>query len=179
MDTNAVTARQLFYEGTKAYKTGDFQTAATSFKEGLRIWKALMEDYPTYREDELSKKDTGRIVERYVRVLKQNLTPIPDDLPFKEYLALVKSDTTVDPFDTLEMIGPVNTQEPGKTPTPAPEPSKRVSPVAGGDAGRSAAAKKQEQEEAEKKKKAASKKANSAPAAAPKPSTPVPNVPKS
>ena len=41
----------------------------TNFKEGLRIWKIVMEDYPTYRDDELCKKDTGQIVKRYVRVL--------------------------------------------------------------------------------------------------------------
>ena len=98
-------ARQLFYDGTVAYKTGDFPTAADKFKAGLRVWKTLMDDFPTYREDELSKKETGQIVKRYMRVLKQNLTPIPDDLPFKEYLPLVQNDTTVDPFDTLEMIG--------------------------------------------------------------------------
>ena len=33
--------------------------------------------------------------------------PIPDDLPFKDYLPLVQNDTTVDPFDATEMIGVV------------------------------------------------------------------------
>ena len=56
MDTNAVAARQLFYEGTKAYKTGDFPVAAEKFKEGLRVWKAVMDDFPTYRDDELSAR---------------------------------------------------------------------------------------------------------------------------
>ena len=53
-------------------------------------------------------------------------------LPFKDYLKLVQSDNTVDPFDTLEMIGPVNSQEPTKTPSPGPELRSRAhrSPVA-------------------------------------------------
>jgi hypothetical protein len=117
--SNGVLARQLFYEGTVAYKTGDFPTAAARFKEGLKTWKTLMDDYPVYREDDLSKKETGLIVKRYVRVLSQDLIPIPDDLPFKDYLKLVENDKTVDPFDTLEMIGVVDT---GTTPgqaTPA------------------------------------------------------------
>ncbi len=173
MDTNAVTARQLFYEGTKAYKTGDFPVAAANFKEGLRIWKILMEDYPTYRDDELSKKDTGQIVKRYVRVLTQNLTPIPDDMPFKDYLKLVQTDNTVDPFDALEMIGPLNTQEPTKTPSPGPELAKPGAPVAGGNAGRAPV------DDEKAKTKAKEDEKGKAKAAAAKPVTLVPNVPKS
>ena len=61
-------------------------------------------------------------------MLKQNLTPIPDDLPFKDYQKLIEDDPTVDPFDTLEMLGPVGTEAssrrrravPGAGPKPAP-----------------------------------------------------------
>jgi hypothetical protein len=121
MDNQAVLARQSFYEGTKAYKTGDFLVAAEKFKAGLDAWKKVMEQYPTYRDDELSKRETGHIVRRYVRVLKQSLIPIPDDLPFKDYQKLVEADPSVDPFDALEMLGPVGT-EMGKTPAGGPSP---------------------------------------------------------
>jgi hypothetical protein len=50
---------------------------------------------------------------------------LPDDLPFKELLAAAKADTTVDPFDAMEMLG-VNPDTSGKTPTPG---------AAGGGAG--------------------------------------------
>ncbi len=124
LTTNGVLAHQMFYEGTVAYKTGDFPTAADKFKEGLAIWKVLMDDHPAYRDDELSKKETGHIVKRYVRVLKQNLTPVPKDLPFKEYLPLVEHDNTPDPFDTLEMLGPIGDSKPSTGPSaPAPEPT--------------------------------------------------------
>jgi hypothetical protein len=125
MDHKGVLARQLFYEGTVAYKTGDFPTAAEKFKEGLGIWREVLNEHPAYRDDELSKKETGQIVKRYVRVLKQNLTPVPDDLPFKELLPLVEHDNTPDPFDTLDMIGVVGDPKPttsGPT-TPAATPS--------------------------------------------------------
>jgi hypothetical protein len=120
---SGVQARQLFYDGTVAYKTGDFPTAAAKFAEGLKVWKVLLDDYPTYRDDDLSKKETGLIVKRYVRVLKQNLTPIPDDLPFKDYLKLreVESDNTPDPFDAIEMLG-VTAGE-AQAPSPAPAAS--------------------------------------------------------
>ena len=34
-----VAARQLFYEGTQAYKSADFPMAAEKYKEGLEVWK--------------------------------------------------------------------------------------------------------------------------------------------
>ncbi len=102
---NGVLARKLFYEGTVAYKMGDFPKAAEKLKEGLNVWKAALNDYPTFRDDELSKKDTGLIVSRYLRVLRQLGTPVPDDVPFKELAAMIANDPTVDPFDAMEMIG--------------------------------------------------------------------------
>ncbi len=132
--TNAVTARQFFYEGTKAYKTGDFPVAADKFKQGLAVWKSVLDEYPTYRDDDLNKRETGQIVKRYVRVLQQNLAPIPDDLPFKENLKLVQGDTTVDPFDTLEMIGPVGAENPSAPSPGAPAGNPAAAPSTGGPA---------------------------------------------
>ena len=129
--TKAVNARQLFYEGTKAYKTGDFPVAEEKFREGLAVWKSLMDDFPVYRDDELLKRETGQIVKRYRKVLRQNLSPIPDDLPFKEYLKLVEGDNNFDPFDTLEMIGPVGTESPTAKPGATPPPGSSASPRAG------------------------------------------------
>ena len=50
MTQKGVEARQLFYEGTKAYKTGDFARPPTKFKEGLAIWQENLKDFPVYRE---------------------------------------------------------------------------------------------------------------------------------
>jgi hypothetical protein len=123
MTTGAVLARQLFYEGTVAYKTGDFPTAADKFKQGLETWKTVLADFATYRDDELTKKETGLIVKRYTMALKQNLTPIPDDLPFKNCLQLVAHDNTVDPFDAIEMLGVTSEARlPGQAQAPAAVP---------------------------------------------------------
>ncbi len=116
---DGVLARQFFYDGTVAYKTGDFTRAAEKFELGLKTWKAVLDEFPAYRDDELNKKDTGLIVKRYVRVLKQLGTPVPDKLPFKELLPMMENDTTVDPFDVLEMIGVVGETKP---PTPGTVP---------------------------------------------------------
>jgi hypothetical protein len=121
MTDKGVRARQLFYEGTVAYKTGDFPKAAEKFKEGLGVWKAVLNDFPWYRDDDLNKKDTGLIVKRYVRVLKQLGAPVPDDLPFKELLPMAEADNTVDPFDAIEMIGvPGGSATPSSQPAPGP-----------------------------------------------------------
>jgi hypothetical protein len=101
----AVRARELFYQGTLAYKTGDFPKAVARFREGLQFWKKALNDHPTFRDDDLCKKDTGLIIKRYVRALQQAGEPLPDDTPFKETQAQAESDPTVDPFDAIEMIG--------------------------------------------------------------------------
>ena len=122
-EPKGVQARELFYNGTRAYKNGDFPTAAEKFKEGLEIWKDVLAKYPAYRDDDLNKKDTGLIVKRYVRVLQQQGTPVPDNYPFKELYASAMSDTTVDPFDVLEMIGVVEeTKSPSAGQPPAGSP---------------------------------------------------------
>jgi hypothetical protein len=102
---NGVRARKLFYDGTLNYKKGDFLDAAKNFRAGLDAWKLALNDFPAFRDDELSKKETGLIVKRYLRVLKQLGAPVPADLPFKETAALAENDNTVDPFDAIEMIG--------------------------------------------------------------------------
>jgi hypothetical protein len=103
MELEGVHARQLFYEGTKAYKSADYPEAALKFKEGLAIWDVLLNRHKLYRDDDLNRKDTGMIVKRYARVLANLNEPVPDDLPFKD---LLKSDQDLapDPFDALEML---------------------------------------------------------------------------
>ncbi len=121
MTDQGVKARSLFYDGTVAYKTGDFVTAAAKFKEGLQVWKHLLDEFPAYRDDELNKKDTGLIASRYLRVLKQLGDNSAQDFPFKDLAALVQNDKTPDPFDVLEMLGVVN--DPTAQSAPAARPS--------------------------------------------------------
>ena len=106
MTTEGVLARQLFYEGTLAYKKSDFEKAVQKYRDGLDIWKKLLDKHPDYRGDDLNKKDTGLVVKRYVRALRQLGVPEPKDLPFKELLAGAEQDTTLDPFDATEMMTP-------------------------------------------------------------------------
>ena len=124
-----VQARQLFYEGTLAYKESDFEKAVQKFADGLKLWEELLKTHKDYRNDDFNKKDTGLVVKRYVRALRQLGAPEPKQFPFKDLLAAAEQDTTVDPFDATEMLGtsrspgsgrgvpPVTTQ-PRKAPIP-------------------------------------------------------------
>ncbi|MFO0909872.1 MAG: hypothetical protein U0794_16245, partial [Isosphaeraceae bacterium] len=122
MTVEGAEARRLFYEGTLAYKSASFDRAVQRYKEGLDIWKKLLEKHTDYRSDDFNKKDTGLIVKRYVRALRQLGEEQPKDLPFKDLLAAAEQDNTVDPFDATEMIGP---SRPG---TPTAPSGGRTSP---------------------------------------------------
>src|SRR3954466_8930207 len=65
MTQKGVEARQLFYEGTKASKTGDFGQASSKVKEGLAIWQENLKDFPVYQNDDLNKQALGLVVKRY------------------------------------------------------------------------------------------------------------------
>ena len=105
MTSEGVGARRLFYEGTLAYKSADFATAVQKYKDGLAIWKDLLEGHLAYRNDDANKKDTGLVVMRYLRALRQLGEPEPKDVPFKELGRGTEADFNVDPFDATEMLG--------------------------------------------------------------------------
>ncbi len=120
MTKEGVEARRLFYEGTMAYKRGEFQTAVDRFKQGLDIWKELLEKHKDYRNDDFNKKDTGLVVKRYVRALRQLGASEPKDLPFRELMTVAEKDDTPDPFDQTEMLEPRRSDSgtPGRTSAP-------------------------------------------------------------
>jgi hypothetical protein len=108
-------ARQLFYEGTKALKAGQFisetgpngeirKGAVDCYREGLELWKELLARHKAFSDDQLNLKDTGLIVKRYVQALRNAGEEIPEEFPFKELLAAAEADTSVDPYDALEVI---------------------------------------------------------------------------
>jgi hypothetical protein len=104
MEKEGYGARELFYQGTKAYKKADFPAAVQKYQDGLKLWDDLLKRHPSFRDDDLSKKDTGLIVKRYARACLQLGIDMPKDTPFVELLPYVENDNTVDPFDALEMI---------------------------------------------------------------------------
>ena len=110
MTDEGVQARQLFYEGTMAYKRGRLRRAGGQEVPGRpgRSGTSCLKNHPHYRNDDLNKKDTGLIVKRYVRVAaSSSASPSPEDLPVQGAARRrPRTDTSVDPFDATEMLGP-------------------------------------------------------------------------
>jgi len=124
LEDDGVAARQLFYEGTKAYKSADFPAAVQKFQDGLKLWDSLLKRHQQYRDDVLNQKDTGLIVKRYARACQQLGIDMPKDTPFLDLLPYVENDNTVDPFDALEMIAstPIAPQAKGAAPAQGQAP---------------------------------------------------------
>jgi hypothetical protein len=119
MTDAGVQARQLFYEGTIAYKGADFAQAVEKFQEGLKIWDELLKEHHDYRNDDINKKDTGLVVRRYLRALRQLGKPEPEYIPFRELAQGSDQDVTVNPFDAVEML-PVSPTGSAKPQAPGP-----------------------------------------------------------
>ncbi len=120
MTKEGVSARQLFYEGTVAYKLSEFDKALAKYRDGLNIWNELLKKHQDYRNDDFNKKDTGLVVKRYLRALRQQGEPEPPNVPFKELVQAVDQDPSLDPFDVQEMLGPNRTVSPAAAPPTAP-----------------------------------------------------------
>lgn len=129
MSNEGVQARQLFYEGTLAYKDSDFEKAVQKYRDGLNSWEKLLKSHRDYRNDDFNKKDTGLVVKRYVRAMKQLGADLPKDYPFKDLLPAAEQETNLDPFDATEMLGTSRTPRADRAQPPGPGPARTPVPV--------------------------------------------------
>ncbi len=95
-----VSARKLFYEGTKAYKSADYPLAVKEFKEGLQVWAELLKRHQPYRNDDLNRKDTGLVVKRYARACQQSQVELSFETPFIDLLKAFENDKYEGPLRT-------------------------------------------------------------------------------
>lgn len=126
--SQGVEARRLFYEGTLAYKSAAFDRAVEKFRDGLNLWNALLKTHRDYRNDDFNKKDTGLIVKRYIRSLRQLGEPEPKDLPFHDLLPAAEMDSTLDPFDATEMLPSKRAQPAGASRQPVRPAARPTTP---------------------------------------------------
>ncbi len=103
-ELQGVNARELFYQGTVALKNADFASAVEKYKQGLGLWRDLLDRHATYNDDDLNQKDTGQLVKRYVFALRQIGENPPEEMPFKDLYEKVKDESLLDPFDQLDMM---------------------------------------------------------------------------
>lgn len=101
-----VEGRRLFYEATMAQREANFPTAVEKYKAGLELWANLLEEHPSYREDDLSRRDMGELVRRYANSLRQLGEELPEDTPFYDIYQMIKDEEpSVDPFDAMQVLG--------------------------------------------------------------------------
>jgi len=100
MEPGGVEARRLFYEGTRAFKQADFPKAVEKFRDGLDRWQDVLAQHPIYRDDDLNKQDTGRVVRRYIKALANAGMERPKVVPFEK---LIDTESPPDPFDQTDM----------------------------------------------------------------------------
>lgn len=115
MEPEGYEARRLFYEGTKALRAGQFITetdkdgtvrlgAVQCYRDGLELWQSVLDRHKSFANDQLNAKDVGLIVKRYVQALQNAGEEVPEKFPFMDLLAEAQRDTSIDPFDALEVI---------------------------------------------------------------------------
>jgi hypothetical protein len=87
-DSDTITARQMFYTGLESFRDGDPETAHTRLKQGLDLWKTVLDKFPRLRDDDLTAEETVKIVNAYKAVRAQlDMPPLsPDETPFQDYI---------------------------------------------------------------------------------------------
>ena len=103
MDSRGVESRRLFYEGTRAFKQADYPKAVEKFREGLARWETLLQEHATFRDDDLNKQDTGRVVKRYLRALANAGMDPPKPAPFEAMMKGTTIENLPDPYDADDM----------------------------------------------------------------------------
>jgi hypothetical protein len=87
-ESDTISVRQLFYTGLESFRDGDPETAHTKLKQGLEIWKTVLDKFPRMKADDLTVEETVRIVTAYKAVRDQlDMPPLsPDETPFQDYM---------------------------------------------------------------------------------------------
>lgn len=115
-EVEGVTARKHFYDGRKALIGGDFPAAVAAYGEGLKVWDTLLKRHAAFDNDDETKKETKRVVRRYLLSLKNVGDKEPEDYPFKDRMKGPQEELSPDPFDQLEM------QRSSSSPVAPPKP---------------------------------------------------------
>jgi hypothetical protein len=90
-EPDTIAARQLFFTGLESFREGDPETAHTKLKEGLDLWKKVLDKFTRLRDDDLTVEETVKVVMAYKHVRDQlEMPPLsPEDTPFQEFILKV------------------------------------------------------------------------------------------
>src|SRR5262249_30550987 len=99
-----VEARSEFYEGRKALIAAEFQSAADHYGKGLKLWEGVQSRHPAFEKDDETRKESKRVIRRYLLSIRQSGNKEPADYPLKKLMKGPQEDIPPDPFDQLEML---------------------------------------------------------------------------
>lgn len=70
-------ARQLIYQGDRAYAEGDLIAARNAYHDGLAAWRKALDAHREYITDQTTGEDLMDVIARYRRILGQLDEPFP------------------------------------------------------------------------------------------------------
>lgn len=72
-----IDARRLVYLGDREYSEGDLVAARDAYQQGLNAWRAALDKYPSFVNDQTTDEDLMEVIRRYRNILKQLDEPFP------------------------------------------------------------------------------------------------------
>ena len=83
---DALDARRLTYEADAAFRMSDLPQAKEKYDQAFGKWAALLEAYPTFKDESTYVGDIKDIVDRYRKLLDQLDLKLPDDFILKHLI---------------------------------------------------------------------------------------------
>ena len=72
-----LSARQLVFQGDRAYADGDLILARNLYREAIAAWRKVLDAHKEYIVDPVSGEDLMDMIKRYRRILSQLDEPFP------------------------------------------------------------------------------------------------------
>jgi hypothetical protein len=83
---DALAARSAVYSADQAYAKGDIPAALEAYERGLKGWRAIMDRFPTLKEDVSTGGDLVDVINRYRKCLRQDDRPMPKPFILQDIL---------------------------------------------------------------------------------------------
>jgi hypothetical protein len=84
--TNAVEARQNIFEAEQALADSDFERAGEKYDQGLKKWRAVLDEFPGLLQQSLVVEDLQEMIGRYRQYLSHEDRELPRDFILRDVL---------------------------------------------------------------------------------------------
>ncbi len=94
----ALLARAKIYQGDQAANDANLVAAKRLYDEGFRLWRKVLDNFPSIVDDSITGDDLMDLVKRYRKILEEIDEPFPQDFPLRD---IIKAHDTRGEFDQL------------------------------------------------------------------------------